>query len=208
MKLMSLKVMSFFYICNMENKSIIKVPVCQIKNNYSLYELKLLDNEIIVEKNVKKSKWVIFYLILFLFVGIPLTILIPFKTFRFFFKKTNLPHFDPTTYNIPSTTLKRIVFFIISLLIIIIFPYICFFNFSFFSVDNNITISYDWAGLYYKLKNEGYKPKENSYIKVCKYKNHYICKDGNHRHKILETFYPKDMLIDVIYVEQIFDKKK
>lgn len=205
---MSLKVMSFFYICNMENE-IIKIPISQIKNNFSLYELELLDNEIIVEKNVKKSNRVIFYLILFLFVGIPLTILTPFKTFRFFFKKTSLPHFDPTIYDVPSTILKRIIFFIISLLIIIIFPYICFFNFSFFSVDiDDDSISYDWTGLYYKLKNEGYKPKENSYIKVCKYKNHYFCKDGNHRHKILETFYPKDMLIDVIYVEQIFDKKK
>jgi hypothetical protein len=189
----------------MKNKSIIKVPVNRIKNNFSLYDLELLDNEIIVEKNVKKSKWVIFYLILFLFVGLPLTILTPFKTFRFFFKKTNLPHFDPTIYIVGSTTLKRIVFFIISLLIIIIFPYICFFNFSFFNVDNKVVISYDWTGLYYKLKNEGYKPKENSYIKICKYNNHYVCKDGNHRHKILETFYPKDMLIDVRYEGQIFD---
>lgn len=191
--------MDFYYICIME-KEIIKLPIEDIKNNFNLYELELIDGKKI--KSNKKNNYIFFYFTLFLFVGVLLTMLSPFKTFSFFYNKTNLDFFNPKVYVIKNKKIKRLIFFFVSLVLIILYPYICFFNMSFF--DSELT-NYDWSGLYSKINKEGYNPHKNSYIKVSKYKNYYICNDGNHRHKILESFFPKETMIDVIYEGQVFD---
>jgi len=186
------------------DKEIIKLPIGDIKNNYFLYELEIVKDGLTQKiKPSKKDKMVFFYLTLFMIIGLPLIIISPFKTFKFFYKKTNLEPLDPKIYSIgDGKIMKRIVLAIIYLILLILYPYICFFNLSFF--DTEVTF-YDWTGLYEKIISEGYHPKNNSYIRVSKYKGDYICMDGNHRHKILESFFPKDKIIDVIYEGQVFE---
>jgi hypothetical protein len=182
-------------------KEIIKLPISEIKNCFFSYNLNFLSDGTVVCEKINAN--IFLYFTLFLIIGLPLTILSPYKTFNFFYKKTGLEFFSPLIYNINKKIIKKIVFVILSLILIILYPYICFFNLGIF--DSDVT-SYDWDGLYKKLKNEGYHPKKNSYIRVYKFKNQYFCHDGNHRHKILETFYTKDTIIEVIYEGERFDK--
>jgi hypothetical protein len=183
-------------------KEIIKLPISEIKNNFLSYNLNFSSDGTVVCEKIHTN--IFLYFTLFLIIGLPLTILSPYKTFNFFHKKTNLDPLDPKIYSIGGgKIMKRIVLTLIYFILLILYPYICFFNLSFF--DSEVD-SYDWAGLYEKIILDGYQPKTNSYIRVYKYKNDYICIDGNHRHKILETFYPKDKIIDVIYEGQVFDK--
>ena len=170
------------------DKEIIKLPIGDIKNNYFLYELEMVKDGLNQRiKPTKKDKQIFFHLTLFLLIGLPLIIISPFKTFKFFYKKTNFDPLNPDIYNIGGgKIMKRVVLSIIYLILLILYPYISFFNLGFF--DTEIS-SYDWTGLHEKILSEGYQPKTNSYIRVSKYKNDYICIDGNHRHKILESFY-------------------
>lgn len=199
------------------DKKIIKLPIGDIKNNFTLYQLKLVNNKIkvkVYDDNISKF----FYFTLFLLIGLPFTILSPFKTFNFFYKKTRLYFFSDiymiknnrhvTSFN-PFVVIlyllygKKIRFVFYYLFSVIICPY---YLFKFCITGKSSFVSdYDWTELYKKLKTEGYNPQKNSYIKVSKYKNYYICNDGNHRHKILESFFSRETMVDVIYEGQVFD---
>ena len=186
------------------DKEIIKLPIGDIKNNYFLYELEMVKDGLTQKiKPSKKYKMVFFYLTLFLIIGLPLIILSPHKTFHFFYKKTGYDVLDPTIYDIDGKIIERFVFCLLFFLFCVLYPYICFFECVLPFRDNSV-MKYNWTDLYNKLKNEGYQPEKNTYIRVIKYRNYYVCRDGNHRHKILESFYPKDTVVDVLFEGESF----
>jgi len=61
--------------------------------------------------------------------------------------------------------------------------------------------SYDWDELKNKIKKEGYKPLQYTYIKICKtnpevYPKPYRALDGNHRLKVMKELYDEGFKID------------
>ena len=181
-----------------ESNNIIKLRVGDIINNFNNVKLFIYDNRFEVYPNRLKIS---FYLTLFNIFGLLPTFLFPDKTFFFIYKKTKLTYFNPFSYKINPKILKRFIFILLYLIILISYPFIILNDI----ILTNDLYKYDWIGLYKSMKKEGYLPKKynDGYIKVKKYKNLYFCSDGNHRHKVLEFIYDKDKIIEVVY-EGIF----
>ena len=190
-------------------KKIIKLPIGSMINYFHSSRLQIDDSgEYIGFSNnnkkdrqttkLTKNKYTMFYMVLFFIFGLPLAIIIPYKTFTFFYKKTGIDMFDHSIYKVNKKSIMIIGFLILYFTISLLTPFIMFTHY--FSDDGE---HYDWGYLYNSIKENGYQPEKYGYIVVRKLKNseNFICYDGNHRHKVLQTIYPKDKLVDVILVE-------
>jgi uncharacterized membrane protein len=179
----------------MEN--IIKVKLGDIKSSYLHYSMGyLLGNE---KVNIFKVIIECLFILLFGLVGVLLTILFHKRCFHFFYKHINSDYISPHTY----TTLGNGVFSRVILVIISIFLSLFTFIILVGNIKENLNegVDCDWYELYKSIKDNGYDPNKfpMGYIKVDKPGGKYLCRDGNHRHRILLDMYGPDKIIDVIY---------
>lgn len=171
-----------------------------------------MNNEIVVDhiKPIKKEPFKIVLLYwLYIFFGLPFTLLSQKKTFSFLQKNTHNTIFDLNIYNLKIETkiLTNFILYFISVYFLMkkhkvyMFPH----------------LDYNWDSLYKSIRKNGfipyrYKEEDNLYgkelikINACiihknniDTKHQYKSLNGNHRIYLLKQMYPKGKEIEVLF---------
>ena len=156
--------------------------------------------------NILPSKMrTLLFILIFGIVGPLLTLFFHKKCFDWFHQRIGDDYISPHTYRkLSNNIMSRIILFIISLLISLNTTLIFLYKLIEFVGDGDE--EYDWGGLYESLKKNGYTPTKYKlgYIQVEKFKNNYICIDGNHRLLLLSYLYSPHKKIKVKFIGRTY----